>query len=153
MTHRYYMDDFTIDVPEGFRDRAVHVLEWRTDDGDVLALVAQREDLPSRGPDDATPPSVRFTQYVNLATKDYPKQLAGYREERSEASSPGERSFEMRRKAFRWKKDQDVLYQHQAFVLAGGKVLLLTCSGKARYRQAVDEVLDGALAHVRMRVD
>jgi hypothetical protein len=96
---------------------------------------------------------VRFAQYVNRATEDYPTQLAGYREERSEASAPGERSLEMRRKAFRWNKDQDVLYHHQAFVLAGTKVLLLTCSGKARCRQAVDEVLDGALAHMRVRVD
>jgi hypothetical protein len=153
VTRVYYMDDFTIDVPEGFRDRAVHLLEWRTDKGDPIALVAQRDDLPSLGPDDATPPSVLFARYVSQATKDYPIQLAGYREEHSEVSVPSEGSLEMRRVAFRWKKDQDVLYDHQAFVLAGRKVLLLTCTGKARDRDAVDLILNGALERVRVRAD
>jgi hypothetical protein len=147
------MDDFTMEVPEGFRDRAVHLLEWRLDDGDSVALLAQREDLPHLGPDDTTPPSDLFARYVAEATKDYPIQFAGFREESSEVSASGDRSLEMRRKAFRWKKDQDVLYHHQAFVLAGRKVLLLTCAGKARRREAVDEILDAALNGIRVRAD
>ncbi len=45
-TQQYYTDDCTIPVPTGFRDRSTNVLEWKTEDGDSIALVIHRDQLP-----------------------------------------------------------------------------------------------------------
>jgi hypothetical protein len=162
------MDDATIPVPEGYRDRTAHVLEWTLEDGEKLVLVVNRELLP---PDGAAPPAsgdhaghshgappsprttgegTPFDRYVAAQTKVYPSQFAGFRLERDEVAT-GESPFEMRRKVFRWRHEQDVLYHHQVFVLLGDNVLGLTGSAKARNRDAVDRLVGEALAGLKVR--
>src|SRR5262249_38867503 len=155
---------------EGFRDRSAHVLEWMLEDGEKLVLVVQREPLPPDGvpaippahPDHAghshgaaSSPQASgggslFDRYVAAQTKVYPSQFSGYRLERDEVAT-GESPFEMRRKVFRWRHEQDVLYHHQVFVLVGDDVLGLTGSAKARNRDAVDRLVVEALAGLRVR--
>jgi hypothetical protein len=143
------MDDGTFTVPAGFRDRTVNALEWRTPDGEKLALIVQREPLVPR-PDEE--PSATLERHVATQTKSYPAQFTGYHVERSEVSAP-DSAFEVRRLAFRWLNEQDLLYHHQAFVRMGERVLVLTSAAKARYRDAVDSLIDGALNDLRMRAD
>jgi hypothetical protein len=153
MRRTYFMDDFTLELPEGFRDRSTHLLEWKTDDGDSVVLVAQREKLPGVDDSDESPPAVLLEQYVADQIKSYPSQFAGYRQESGEAAVSEGGSLAMRRIAFRWKKEQDVLYHHQAFVLSGKHVLVLTGAGRASHRDQVDRLLKEALDHLRVRGD
>jgi hypothetical protein len=173
----YYMDDASIALPGGFIDRSSNILEWPLAGGDKLALVVQRERLPpggvvpaaaphshSHGPhgsEERAPHAVAggdggasdghaFDRYVADQTRVYPTQFSGFTLERDEAAVGGA-AFEMRRKVFRWRYEQDVLYHNQVFVLLGSDVLVMTGSAKARHRDAVDEVVDGAVAALRMR--
>jgi hypothetical protein len=149
-TRTYFMDDCTIPVPSGFRDRTVNVLEWEMEDGDKIGLVIQREPLPSFPPTEVPRPTLE--SFVEAQTKDYPVQFAGFCLERDEAAAPGA-PFEIQRKAFRWKHEQHVLYHHQAFVLVEAGVVVLTGSGKARHREAIDRLLDAVLADFHARGD
>ncbi len=144
----YLMDDCAIVVPEGLRDRTVNALEWETEDGDKVALVVQRSPLPALDP--AAP--MTLAAYVAAQTKDYAVQLAGFRLEREEAAS-ADSPFEIERRAFRWQREEHVLYHHQAYVRVGAGVVLLTGSGKARHREAIDHLLDRALADLQIRGD
>jgi len=133
----YWMDDCTIQVPPGYRDRTSHTLEWKTPEGDAVALIIQRDLLPPGAPAD-------LQRYVAGQTADYPARFAGFHLELDEASD-SDAAFPMRRKAFRWCKDQDVLYHHQAFVLAGDRIIVLTAAAKAAHRESVDALIDDAL--------
>jgi hypothetical protein len=139
--HIYLMDDCTIHVPPGFRDRTSHQLEWKTREGDTIALVIQREP-PSVGAAEA--PAIDLPRYVAAQTRDYPARFAGFHLERDETRDH-DSGFPMCRKAFRWRKDQDVLYHHQAFVLVGDTIVILTAAAKAAHREPVDTLLDDAL--------
>jgi hypothetical protein len=171
----YYMDDASIVVPSGYRDRTAHVLEWVLDDGDKISLIVQREPLrPAAAPDPghgghahavspdapdapvspdapvAADDALALDRYVAAQTKVYPTQFSGFHLERSEAATSAS-GLEMRRKVFRRRQDQDVLYHNQVFILLGADVLGLTASAKALHRQAVDRLADEALAGLRIR--
>jgi hypothetical protein len=140
------MDHCTIRVPEGFRDRTTHVLEWKTEEGDSLALVMQRDPLPAPGASSTGRP---LDDYVAATTRDYPSRFAGLR---VEIDDEGELAgLQIRRKAFRWKHDAEVLYHCQAFVLAGTHVEIFTVAGKARHRDRIDEIVQIALEDLRYR--
>lgn len=149
-TRRFYMDDCTIPLPAGFRDRTVHVLEWQMEDGESIALVVQREALPASS-DGEEAPEAAFARFVEGEVRDYPSQFDGFHRERDETAVGS--GFEMRRIAFRWRKEREVLYHHQAFVLVGEGAVLFTGSSKALHRDAVDRLLEEALAGLRVRGD
>jgi len=136
--HAYLMDDCTIHVPSGFRDRTQHTLEWQTGEGDAIALVIQREPVPG------APAAFDLQRYTAAQTRDYPRSFAGFHLERDETRGD-DGGFPMCRKAFRWHKDQDVLYHHQAFILLGDTLVVLTAAAKAAHRELVDALLDDAL--------
>jgi hypothetical protein len=143
--HTYYMDDCTLAVPAGFVDRTMNALEWPLEGGDRLGLVVQRERLP---PDPADPAAL--DRYVAAQVKAYPAQFAGFHLERDEAAD-SDSAYDLRRKTFRWRHEQGVLYHHQIFVRVGASVLVLTATAKARHREAVDRLVDEALAGLRAR--
>jgi hypothetical protein len=143
--HTYYMDDCTIAVPAGFVDRTMNMLEWPLEGGDRIGLVVQRERLP---PDVAG--AAALDRYVAAQVKAYPAQFAGFHLERDDAGD-SDSVYELRRKTFRWRHEQGVLYHHQLFVLAGAAVLVITGSAKARHREAVDRIVDEALSGLRVR--
>jgi hypothetical protein len=147
--HSYLADDCSLPVPPGFRDRTTHVLEWKTPEGDSVVLVLHREMIPE-DPLPGDPQPFDLDRFVADQVKEYPSKFAGYREERDEVAS-ADAGFRMRRKAFRWKSENDVLYHHQVFVLTGDRVIVLTAAAKAKHRAAVDEVLSTALADFRAR--
>lgn len=151
--HLYYADDCTLTVPAGFRDRTTNLLEWKTPEGDSIALAIQRDPLPAPPTEEALPPAAALEQYVADQTRSYPTQFAGFRLERDEVTAGDAGGFEMRRKAFRWKNGEDVLYHHQAFVIVGEKILVLTSAAKARHRAAVDHLVENALNDLRVRGD
>jgi hypothetical protein len=159
----YYMDDATLTVPAGYRDHTTHVLEWALEGGDKIALVIQRDRLPKAGQEARSPGghshahaagedeahAGAFARYVAGQTRGYPAQFAGFHLERDEVLDGA--SFEMRCKVFRWRHEQDVLYHNQVFLLLGPDVLVLTGSSKALHRDAVDRLVDEALAGLRAR--
>ena len=147
--HTYCMDDCRIPVPTGFRDLTVNALEWSTEDGDKIGLVIQRMPLSSVDPEKS---SLVLATYVEEQTKDYAVQFEGFCLERDEKAEGGV-PFEIQRKAFRWRYEQHVLYHHQAFVLLETGVVVLTGTGKARHREAIDHLLDEVLADFQVRGD
>lgn len=145
----YYTDDCSIPVPTGFIDRTTNVLEWKTESGDSVALVIHREvRSPPVSEDDS--PDTELERYVARETRQYPTKFAGLHMERDELAS-SESGFPMRRKAFRWKHEHDVLYHHQAFVLTADRIIVLTAAAKARHREAVDGLMDDVLSSFRAR--
>lgn len=149
--HSYFADDCTISVPAGFHDRSTNVLEWKTEEGDSLVLAIHRELLPPAAPEKKAP-EFDLERFVAAQTKDYPAKFAGLRVERDEVAG-SDAGFHMRRKAFRWQNKTEVLYHHQAFVLAGDRVIVLTAACKARHREAIDLLMDSVLANFRVRGD
>ncbi len=133
----------------GFRDRTVNALEWTLEGGDRVGLVVQREQLP-RPEGEAAPRPGALERFVAEQTRDYPTRFSGFHLDNEEVTA-ADSSFEMRRKAFRWRHEQEVLYHHQAFVLADFTVLVFTTSAKARHREAVDRLLHEVLAELRVR--
>ena len=148
--HAYYTDHCTIAVPQGFRDRSMNMLEWTTPEGDSIVLALQREKLPASGSGEEVPTAADLERYVAQQIKGYPAQFAGFHLERDEVAA-GEWGFPMHRKAFRWRKDQDVFYHLQVFALVGEHVVVLTCASKARQRGAVDTLMEDALRSFRVR--
>jgi hypothetical protein len=145
-THTYYMDDCTIVVPPGFVDQTLNALNWTIDGEERIGLVVQRETL---SPADLSGADA-LDRYVARQTRGYPAQFSGFQIERDDTAG-GDQGFEMRRKTFRWRHELGVLYHHQVYVRAGDAVLTLTGSAKARYREAVDRVVDEAVAGLRIR--
>jgi hypothetical protein len=143
------MDDCTITVPPGFRDRTLNALEWTLDGDDRVGLVVQREQLLHPDGEDAPRPGA-LERFVADQTRDYPTRFAGFHLDNEDVAA-SDVGLEMRRKAFRWRHEQEVLYHHQAFVLAGFTVIVFTCSAKARHREAVDRMLHEVLAELRVR--
>jgi hypothetical protein len=146
----YYMDDATIAVPPGFVDRSVNVLEWPLEGGGKIMLVVQRERLPGSAGGDL--PQGALSRYASAQTKDYPAQFAGFSLERDEVTSDGS-GLEMRRMAFRWRREQEVLYHQQVFILAGADVLLVTASSNAEHREAVDRLTEDVITALRIRAE
>jgi hypothetical protein len=147
----YYMDDCNVTLPDGFRDRTAHALEYKTEEGDSIALVFQREPLPGLGKDPGADRARALDRYVEATTQGYPSRFVGLRFERDEVAGGDPGGLEMRRKTFRHKQGDDVLYQHQAFVLAGDAVLVVTAGSKARHRTLVDQLVDQTLGSLRFR--
>lgn len=140
----YCMDDASLTLPGGYTDRTSNVIEWSLEGGDKVVLVVQRDWLPPAGGADA------FARYVAAQTRVYPSRFEGFYLERDEVAA-GDAGFAMCRKVFRWRREQDVLYHHQVFVLLGAGVLVLTASAKALHRDAVDHLLEGALGGLQVR--
>lgn len=150
-SQQYYTDDCTIPVPSGFRDRSTNVLEWKTPEGDSIALVIHRAELPLHDPAEG-PTADLLEHYVREETKQYGTKFAGLHWERDDAAH-GESGFPMRRKAFRWRNDFDVLYHNQVFILTADRIIVLTAASKAKHREAVDFLMDEALTSFRVRGD
>lgn len=145
MTELYRMDDWVVPIPTGFTDRSINVLEWRLEDStDKLALVVQREYVPT---------GTKLDKYVKKETKNYPSKFLGYRLERDDAHEGAVPGSQVCHNAFRYKKDNDVIYTHQAFVLLGVQIVLLTGTAKATFKSTVDEVVDEAVNGLKLRED
>jgi len=144
---RYYTDEALIPVPPGFVDRSTNVLEWTTPDGERLALVIHRQVLEGPGSGPELIPA--FDALVERETKDYAVRFAGLRKEREDDETP-DVAMPVRRRAFRFRHEEKVIYQCQAFVLLGRRVLVLTGAAAARHREAVDQMVDGAVAGLKV---
>jgi hypothetical protein len=134
-----HLDELVLEVPKGFQDRSVQVLEWPIPGGERIALVIQREPLAE---EDA------FEGYVARTTADYPKSLASYH-----AEDP--QTFDLPipyvSKPCRWRHEDSVLYQHQVFLRLYDRSILVTASARAAHRDDVDELLRRCLAEPRIR--
>ncbi len=152
-TRLYYMDDCTVALPPGFRDNTVNVLEWKTDEDDSIALVVQRETLDEAAFMEPNSPAIALAAFVDEGTKDYASRFSGFRLERDDVAIGHPSGAEMTRKAWRWNKGQDVIYQHQVFVFAAPLLVVFTGAAKARHRERVDYVVEQALTTLRHRHD
>ncbi len=139
-TIEFHLDECVLQLPVGFVDKSVQMLEWTLEADQRLVLVMQREILPEGTDVDG---------YVDAETKDYPSRFLGYREVADEEGRW--EGLAIRRKAFRFSKEGDVFYNHQAFLFDGGRLLVLTASARAQHRDAVDEVVRAAIEGMRLR--
>lgn len=145
MRELYRMDDWVVPIPPGFTDRSINVLEWRLEDStDKLALVVQREYVPA---------GTNLELYVKKETKNYAGKFLGYRLEREDTHEGAVPGSKVKHNSFRYKKDNDVIYTHQAFVLIGQQIVLVTGTAKANFKSTVDEVVDEAVNGLKLRED
>jgi hypothetical protein len=140
----FHTDDAVLVLPKGFTDRSVHVLDWPLDGGDKVALVIQRERIAPDRP---------FDDYVDAELKDYPRRFAAFRREKVDEAALGWDGADVRHHAFRWKKEEDVFYNRQAFLRVGTITLVMTATAKAAHRVEVDEVVVRALEGFKLRED
>jgi hypothetical protein len=151
--HTYFMDECRLEIPFGFTDRSVHVLDWPIGDGDVVGLVVVREKLPPPAPE-PPPPSEYLRTLVTQRSRDFPSQFPGYRAEQEEAGTTAAEGLAVRRKTFRWRKEQDVIYHHHVYVLMGEQSLMtFTGVAKATHREAVDELVQQTLYSLCLRTE
>jgi hypothetical protein len=137
----FHMDDCVVTLPPGFVDRTINVLEWQAPGGEPVVLAVQRERLLT---------DLAFDDYVDLETKGYPSKFGGFKQERDDSQELPS-GIQVRRKSFRWKRERDVVYNHQAFVHAGESVIVFTASAKAQDRDEVDRLIDDALGTIKFR--
>lgn len=149
MSHKsYYTDEAIIPVPPGFVDRSTHVLEWTVADGERIGLLIHRQLLePATLEGEARVQA--FDALVVRETKDYPKRFGGLRWEREDDDTP-DVAMPVRRRAFRFRHDESVLYQCQAFVLLGRRVVVMTAAAKAVHRDEVDRLIDEAITGLKV---
>ncbi|NUQ77659.1 MAG: DcrB-related protein [Polyangiaceae bacterium] len=128
MSVMYHMDDVVASVPDGFVDGSVHTLTWEADDGSKVGVVVQRDPSAFR-------PSV--DELFTTAMAEYAKRLPMLQIEEApelELSAP------YRAASIRWKREGDVVYQVQLFVQLSDRNLIASFTGRARYREAIDEL-------------
>lgn len=139
----YHFDEGVVSLPRGFLDRSTQTLEWGVDGAAPVVLVIQRERLGWG----------TFEDFVRMETRDYPSEFLGYRAEEVDADDPFGGALPLRRFAFRYKGDHDVLYHHQVFVFRAPLVLVFTVKATAEHRARADALLREALAELRFRED
>jgi hypothetical protein len=139
LAYTYHTDDLVLRVPAGFRDHTIQTLEWQVDGGRV-ALAVQRERLGAAETLDGV---------YEKATRGYPKQLFAYRLDGEDMVIL--HGIAARTARFRWKHQGNVLYHHQAFLVAGGTAFVLTASGPVGAAARIDELIRDTLAGLRLR--
>jgi hypothetical protein len=144
----YYTDEAIIPVPPGFIDRSTHVLEWKAADGERIGLLVHRQQLEPATLE-GEERTRAFDALVTRETKDYTKRFAGLRWEREDDETP-DAAMPVRRRAFRFRHDDAVLYQCQAFMLLGRRVVVMTAASKAVHRDEVDRLIDEAIAGLKV---
>lgn len=137
----YHFDEGVISIPRGFKDRSTHTLEWTLDSASRVVLVIQRERLGWGS----------FEDFVLRETRDYGSEFLGFRAEEAEHPDPFQGALPLRRIAFRYKGEHEVLYHHQVFVFSAPLVLVFTVKSKAEHRDRADGFLKEALADLRFR--
>lgn len=137
----YQMNDCVVTLPDGFTDSSVNVLEWALESGEKVALVVQREDVAE---------GASLEECVEKQTREYPAHFVGLQVDLDEARELAG-GITLHRKAFRFKKERDVFYNHQVFVLDGRHLVVLTASARARNRVDVDAIVDEAVEGLRLR--
>lgn len=139
MSRPFHMDDCEIQVPEGFKDRSVNLMEWQTEGGGNVILSISRDSLEGD-----------FRTYVDRETRDLPSRYRGFKVERDDVIEL-QGGFVAARKAFRWNKEADVVYNQLAFVDVRPLLLLVTITAKARDRELADQLFDDVLRKFRIR--
>ena len=136
----YHMNECVLRVPAGFVDRSVNILEWTLASGEKLALIVQRQHVDQ---------GVSLEAIVEEETREYAAKFVAYHLDRDEVEAEG--PVAVRRKVFRFKKEQDVFHNHQLFILDGAQLILVSASARAHHRGDVDQVVDECLAGLRLR--
>lgn len=137
----YHMDECVIPVPDGYRDRTTHVLEWPLDAGHNLILTVSRDTLP---------PGAGFEEYVQRETKGLSGRYRGFKLDRDESGTLAG-GLAIARKTFRWSQEAKVVYNHLAFANAGALIVLFVATARAADREVADRLVDDALAELRFR--
>lgn len=140
MAERYLTADAAFALPPGFADRSVNIFEWAIGtSGDRLGLVLQRDRVKTKD----------LEAYVAKETKPYATRFDGYKldgEEMVESSIA-----EAFHKRFRFKKDGDIVFMHQVFVLTGDRILLFTATAKAAHRETVEALVAELMGSLDLR--
>lgn len=136
--HPFHIDEAVLEVPVGFIDRTINVLEWILEDGDRMVLVIER--APSIASLDAC---------VEEHVGSYPSRFAGYKlVEVHHAEVDGMRVIELE---IRSRTDAGVMHHHQAFVDLGGAALILSATAKFAFAAQCEALIDEALETLRLR--
>lgn len=139
MTVRYRVGDIGFDLPEGFEDRSVNIFEWPSEGGRI-GLVVQRESARRE---------LDLSAYVAEQTRDYATRFDAFRLEAQDADELP--LAQVRSKRFRFKREQEVFFTHQAFVHNEGTVFVFTGSGKASQREIVDDLVGNLIQSLHLR--
>lgn len=134
----YRMDELEVDLPPGLIDRSTHLLEWPVD-GDSVTLTFQRDQNPKR----LTPSAMQ-----EAAIAEYGKRFPHYVPETAPVVELG---LHHAISAFRWKRESRVLYQIQAFIELGDRLMIVTATGLAHSRRAIEELFSDFARTLELR--
>ena len=139
--YTYHMDDCVISVPEGFRDRAIHVLEWAAEDESPIVLIVQRDKLANK----------TLEEYVEQDSRDYDTRFKRHApEELPEGPSLPTPCVQ---RAFRWVRGEEVLYNRHVYLADAALVICMMTSGLARHRPRIDQIAGDAVESLCFRED
>lgn len=136
----FVTDDLELALPPGFVDRSAQLLEWEVDGGQI-ALSVQR-DLSPRRP--------RVDQLADKMRAEYERRLP----DRVDDVFPADAltlDLEHRVLAMRWRRDGASVFQAQAFVETGDRLMVFTASGEARLRSGILDLLITTLNELELR--
>ncbi len=136
MNERLHMNEGTLDVPPGFRDLSIQILEWRSEDGAVIALTVQRESLRA---------GEELDGYVRRTITDLYAELSSFRIDARHAleGAPVPSSL----LTFRWHGDGGIVCQAQGFAELGRTVLVVTATtATAALRPEAERMVRHALS-------
>lgn len=134
----FHVDEAALDVPAGFIDRSVNVLEWTIEGDERLVLVIER-----------APAVESLDACVESHVGSYPSRYAGYKLlEVHHAEVDGMRVIELE---IRSRTDAGVMHHHQAFIEMSWGALILSATTKFAFAAQCEALVDGVLDTLRVR--
>lgn len=138
MSYVYHTDNAVFDLPPGFVDRSLTILEWPTATGGRIALTMQREPRQGDRPLDEV---VRD----NLAK--ISRTLKGYKElSRTHFDPPS-----VARVAFEHRHELTRVVQYQLYVSTLDGLLIFGATGRAADRADCEALFDQVLQSLKLR--
>ncbi len=134
----FHIDEGALVLPDGAVDRSMNLLEWKID-GDPVQLTVQRDTHADR---------LSPAKLLAVTTSEYERRFPLFQ---SETAPALEIACDHAVAAFTWKKDHQAVYQAQVFIELGSRVLVLTASGRAKHRDAIVALIQGAVESMTVR--
>ncbi|MBL8740840.1 MAG: DcrB-related protein [Myxococcales bacterium] len=138
MTVYFHMDDVAIALPEGAIDMTTNFLEWKID-GDAVQLTIQRDTKPNR---------LSPAKLLHATRAEYERRFPLFQAETPPAMAI---EFDHAVAAFTWKKEHQAVYQVQAFVELGSRVMVLTATGRTKHRALIADLMQKATESLTIR--
>jgi len=134
----YWTDELSVELPDGLVDRSTQLLEWSVD-GDSVTVAIQRDSSEGR----RSP-----QQMLAAASGELEKRFPHFA---PEAAPAFELAMDHATSSFRWRREGRAVFQAQLYIEIGDRLLIVTASGLAKSRTAVEEVIKAFADSLELR--